>query len=171
MKPAAPALRPPQIAFDPTDLAIIERLQEDGRQSNRNLARVLGLNEGTVRNRIRRMEQAGAIRIAAVTNLDAAPSQATVAYVGIGIHGSERAEAAAKLREYSPPVSFVGTTLGRFDILCLVLAHSQIELHEFVTEVIHALPGVVTTETIEAVEIIKHTYEWVVLGPNPGPTT
>jgi Lrp/AsnC family transcriptional regulator, regulator for asnA, asnC and gidA len=47
--------------LDDIDLEIVRLLQEDGRQGNRSVARQMGLSEGAVRKRIRRMEDEEAI--------------------------------------------------------------------------------------------------------------
>ena len=48
-----------QTEFDATDHAILRELQEDGRRSFRAIARRVGVSEGTVRTRVRRIEDAG----------------------------------------------------------------------------------------------------------------
>ena len=47
--------------LDETDRALLHLLGEDARVSHRQLARELGLAQGTVTNRIRRLEQEGVI--------------------------------------------------------------------------------------------------------------
>ena len=47
--------------LDETDRALLQLLGEDARVSHRQLARELGLAQGTVTNRIRRLEQEGVI--------------------------------------------------------------------------------------------------------------
>ena len=43
--------------LDQADLAIVERLSRDARVSNREIAEQLGVTEGTVRARVKRMEE------------------------------------------------------------------------------------------------------------------
>ena len=54
-----------QIPLDPTDEAILRALQEDGRRSYRSIARDVGVAEGTVRARVRKLETLGALRVVA----------------------------------------------------------------------------------------------------------
>ena len=49
--------------LDEMDLNILEQLQEDGRRSNVEIARALGVSESTVRKRIDRMQHAGVIPV------------------------------------------------------------------------------------------------------------
>ncbi|GKT13196.1 Lrp/AsnC family transcriptional regulator, partial [Aduncisulcus paluster] len=56
----------PRTGVDGLDIAILQTLVEDGRQSSRNIGRLLEVSEGTVRARISRMTQSGLLRIAAM---------------------------------------------------------------------------------------------------------
>ncbi|MDA0925138.1 MAG: Lrp/AsnC family transcriptional regulator [archaeon] len=47
--------------LDETDIALLRLLNEDARASHRHLARTLGLAQGTVTNRLRRLEDEGII--------------------------------------------------------------------------------------------------------------
>ena len=60
----------PQI--DDTDSRIISLLEEDGRRSNRDIARILGITEKQVGARIRRLLQQDVMRIVAVVDVFAA---------------------------------------------------------------------------------------------------
>src|SRR5262249_49532383 len=46
----------PRVPLDEIDLGLIEALAKDGRQSNREVGRQLGVSEGTIRSRLRRLE-------------------------------------------------------------------------------------------------------------------
>lgn len=54
--------------LDPTDLAIVELLQQQGRTPNAQIARLIGVSEPTVRKRIDRMVQDDIIKVVAVLN-------------------------------------------------------------------------------------------------------
>ena len=56
--------------MDELDRSIIEILQKDGRGSNARIARAVGVSEGTVRRRLRRITKDGVVKIIAVPNLD-----------------------------------------------------------------------------------------------------
>ena len=57
--------------LDATDRAILEELWRDARMSNRQIASRLGVSEGTVRSRIRRLTEEKRIRITAIRNIEA----------------------------------------------------------------------------------------------------
>ena len=58
-------------AIDDLDLRVIRLLQQDARSSNRRIAAELGVSEGTIRSRIRRMEEERIIRIQAISDVRA----------------------------------------------------------------------------------------------------
>ena len=47
--------------LDDTDRAIIAQLIEDGTRSNRTVAEAIGVSQGTVSNRVKRLEDLGVI--------------------------------------------------------------------------------------------------------------
>jgi Lrp/AsnC family transcriptional regulator for asnA, asnC and gidA len=57
-------------AMNELDSQIIEMLQIDGRTSNADIARKVGISEGTVRRRLRSLVQDDVLKIMAVPNLE-----------------------------------------------------------------------------------------------------
>ena len=68
--------------MDELDRKIIEILQLDGRASNARIAREVGVSEGTVRRRLRRLIQDNVVKIIAVPNLDKM-GYSTAALIGL----------------------------------------------------------------------------------------
>ena len=58
----------PHALLDDVGKAIVEQLQEDGRRTYASIARAVGLSEAAVRQRVTRLQEAGVIRIVAVTD-------------------------------------------------------------------------------------------------------
>jgi Lrp/AsnC family transcriptional regulator for asnA, asnC and gidA len=82
--------------LDDIDKSIVEWLSRDARTSNRKIANELGVTEGTVRARIKRMEEEKLIRITAVTNIDRF-RDAALAYIWIEVERSQQAQSVAKV--------------------------------------------------------------------------
>ena len=85
--------------IDDVDRRIVEHLSVDGRRSNREIANELGLGEGTVRGRIKRMQENGIIKIMALTSFTG-PEPPLLAYIGVRAdlkHVAETAQAIAKM--------------------------------------------------------------------------
>ena len=60
MKNAYPSFA--NMVLDSTDRAIVEALCEDARLSQRQLAQIVGVAQGTITNRLRKLEAEGTIR-------------------------------------------------------------------------------------------------------------
>ncbi len=143
-------------ALDELDWKIVDILRIDGRMSNREIGRRLQVSEGTVRGRLKRMRQAGVVRITAVTDVRAIGKNV---WGSIGIRvDRERIYEVAKALEEIDELSFVAVTLGLYDIIAFVVADSREQLLEILTERIRGIPGVRRTETAEALEVLKHQY-------------
>ena len=72
--------------MDELDRKIIALLQMDGRASNAKIAREVGVSEGTVRRRLRRLIQEDVVNVVAVPNLEKL-GYATTALIGLQIVG------------------------------------------------------------------------------------
>ena len=143
--------------LDEIDQAIVTRLSRDARLSNGHIATELGVTEGTVRARIKRMEEEKLIRITAVTNIDRF-RDAALAYIWIEVERSGQARAVAEALAAVPELGFVGVMLGRSDILAITMVRNAEHLAEFVHQRISSVAGVRRTESTLGVNFIKHDY-------------
>ncbi len=147
----------PAVQLDDVSKAIIEQLQQDGRRSYAAIGKEVGLSEAAVRQRVQRLVEGGVMQIVAVTD----PLElgfARQAMVGIRVSGPVQpvADAIAELDE----VDYVVVTAGSFDVLAEVVAESDEDLLEIISDRIRAVPGVVTTETFMYLRLRKQTYSW-----------
>lgn len=143
--------------LDATAKRIIELLQEDGRLSYSAIAKEVGLSEAAVRHRVQKLIDGGVMQVVAVTD----PLQmgfARQAMIGIKVSGHVR-EVAAELATIDA-LDYIVVTTGRFDILAELVAESDDELLDIVSEQISALERVVTTETFVYLRLEKQTYSW-----------
>ena len=141
--------------IDDTDRRIIELLQEDARQSNASIARVIRVSEATIRRRIKLMIDDGSLNIRAVPN----PSSFglnTSAVIGIDVQ-PDALEAVASGLAMSEEVIFVGVSTGRYDLIINVLVGTLEELRAFLEEVLTKLHGVRKTETLVLLDVKKRT--------------
>ena len=145
------------VRLDDVSKAIIEQLQEDGRQSYATIAKRVGLSEAAVRQRVQRLLDSGVMQIVAVTD----PLQVGFrrqAMIGIRVDGdlSPVAEALTRM----PEVDYVVTTAGSFDLLVEVVCEDDDQLLQLLTKQIRVLPGVLTTETFVYLKLNKQHYNW-----------
>ena len=143
--------------LDSSDLAIVERLGRDARVSNREIAEELGVTEGTVRARVKRMQQEKQIRITAVTNIDRF-RDAALAYIWIEVERADQTRAVADELAGIPELGFVGVMLGRADILAITMVRNAEHLAEFVHRRISLIDGVRGTQSTLGVNFVKHDY-------------
>jgi DNA-binding Lrp family transcriptional regulator len=149
----------PAGSLDELDIAIVKQLQIDARQSNRRIAAALGVVEGTVRLRLKRMYDDGAIRIQAISDVSAFGVGAH-AYVGLEVESGRMAEVSEALRRIEQ-VAVVIRSLGEFDLMAVTHGADRFELVGVVLNQIASTPGVRHTETIESYMTLKHQATWV----------
>ena len=143
--------------LDEVDKSIVAQLSHDARVSNGQIAGELGVTEGTVRARIKRMEEEKLIRLTAVTNIDRF-GDALLAYLWVEVERSDRTRAVASVLADIPELGFVGVMLGRSDILAITMVRNTEHLAEFVHTRISVIDGVRRTESTLGVNFVKHDY-------------
>lgn len=140
--------------IDDLDRQVIEMLSVDARLSNRKIATELGFTEGTIRSRVKRLEEENLIRFTAITNVSQL-DRPQLAFIGIHVEQSqikEVAEQVSNIRE----INAVIILLGRFDILAIGHFEGLPEVHRVASNQILDLKGVRLVETTLAVDVIKY---------------
>lgn len=143
--------------LDACDRQIVEHLSRDARLSNREIAEALGVSEGTVRARVKRMEEEKQIRLTAVTNIDRF-RDAALAYIWIEVERSDQTRGVAEELAKIGELGFVGVMLGRSDILAITMVRNAEHLARFVHKHISVIDGVRGTQSTLGVNFIKHDY-------------
>ncbi|NND82403.1 MAG: Lrp/AsnC family transcriptional regulator [Gammaproteobacteria bacterium] len=147
--------------LDEVDRQIIEHLSRDARLSNREIADSLGLVEGTVRGRIKRLQSDNIIKIMAIADTRVMTGHANPMMAYLGIHANldtlrETAEVIADLSF----VRFAATMLGRYEILAISFFGSNDEMIECINRDIISIPGVKHVDTKLAIKNVKYDYRW-----------
>jgi len=142
--------------MDAIDLHIAYMLGENGRISNREIARRIGVAEGTVRQRLAHLIGSGALRVSAQFNIEAVP-EAYIAVVGMKIDGRRLIECALEV-ERLPSVLTTMIVTGRYDLLAVVLAFSRQTLVDFVTGQLSKITGVKDSETYV---VLRNYGQWL----------
>ena len=141
------------VMIDDRDLAIINALQDDARQSDAQISRQLKMSESTVRRRIQNMIQNDVISVAAVID-PLKVGYKIVAFIHIQANLSELDSICQRFAEM-PRVHAVAFTTGWADIFLFATFRSHKELRDFATIYIANTPGVTRTETFISLEIKK----------------
>ncbi|MQA91398.1 MAG: AsnC family transcriptional regulator [Gemmatimonas sp.] len=142
--------------LDDVDRAIISQLQEDGRRSFRSIAGSLGVSEATVRSRVRRLQDQGAMRILAFVDPYRFGYQVS-ASVQLRVDPEHHDEVVAALAEWNEIV-YLSSTTGRSNVYAHLIADSRSALLRSLTDGLAQLPGVEVEETILELEIHKARY-------------
>jgi Lrp/AsnC family transcriptional regulator for asnA, asnC and gidA len=154
---SAPTSGQSGVPLDDLSKAIIEKLQEDGRRSYAGIGKVVGLSDAAVRQRVQRLIDAGVMQIVAVTD----PMQlgfARQAMIAIRCTG-DTIKLAEKLAEL-PSIDYVVLTAGSFDVIAEVVCEDDDDLLELLNSQIRALPGVLSTDTLVYLKLVKQQYNW-----------
>ena len=140
--------------LDDFDRQLIEVLGRDARISNRKIAADLGVTEGTVRGRIRRLQAERLIAFTALTSLGL-ENPTKLAFIGVQADVGSVKGVAARIAEM-PQITGVLITMGRSNIIAICLFDQLEQLVEIASDRILAMPGVHHVETSIAVKTFKY---------------
>lgn len=151
------------MAFDKTDRKIIIELQKNSRQSNRQLAIRLKMDESTVRRRIKNLVHTERVELTAI------PDPHKLGYllhcfVGVQTDLGKNEEVANEIAGY-PEVHYVGICSGRYPLAIWILVESNEKFSQLLKEKFSKIPGITRTESTIHLEYLKRTYGWLQLEP------
>ncbi|MFH1850407.1 MAG: Lrp/AsnC family transcriptional regulator [archaeon] len=129
--------------MDPVDQQILRLLEENSRIANNEIAQVIGVSEGTVRNRISRLLEEGTIRRFTVQLRDRISA---LCFIKLSTR-IRTAEFADVLKKMNPAISNICHITGDFSVSCN-LDTRTIEESDDIIECIRDIPGVLKTQTI-----------------------
>lgn len=137
--------------------SIVELLQSDGRMPFAEIATTLGVSEGTIRNRVNNMKNAGALRIVAIVD----PGQVeyeTDAMLGISVASSATPRAVCERLGQLSEVVFLLWVSGRFDLLVEIVSDSHDEFLAFLNRHIHAQADIDSVEVMSGLKNFKNQF-------------
>ena len=142
--------------MDELDTKIIEILQQDGRASNAGIARTVGVSEGTVRRRLKRLIQDEYIRVVAMTD-PVKMGYNSEGLIGIQVDPDKIDQVADELSKLDE-VNWVTATTGAYDIFAWATFQSAEALGIFLRTQAGKIPGVRRTETFVSLDVRKRGY-------------
>jgi len=138
---------------DNLDRKIIEELQVNGREAYIDLARKLGVVEGTIRKRIKHLMARDIIKVVAVPNVRQL-GYGLICVMGLQVKMEDLRKVADNLGK-DQHVCYLAFVAGRFDLMAVIVTQSPEELAQFVEKEISAIPSILRTETFINLDIIK----------------
>ena len=139
--------------MDELDTKIVQLLQRDGRASNAGIAREVGVSEGTVRRRLKRLVQEEYIRVVALLD-PGRLGYGSEALIGVQVDPDKIDQVADDLAELEE-VNWVAITTGTYDIFAWATLQSSEALGIFLRTKAGPIPGVRRTETFVNLSVKK----------------
>ena len=143
--------------LDDVNNRIIDQLQRDGRMSYAALAKVVGLSEAAVRQRVQRMLDSEVMQIVAVTDPLTLGFTRQV-MIGLKVDGDLH-KVAGNLAAI-PEVDYVVICAGHYDLLAELVCTDDEHLLHLLNDQVRAISGVTSTETFVYLKLAKQTYAW-----------
>lgn len=150
------------LILDDLDKQILAYLQEDGRITFVNLASLLGVSEGTIRKRVKRLEENGVMRTMGVTDplkmgLD------TVAFIWFKIN-RHHMDAVIQALKGLDAVRYLVVTTGGHDLVAMVVLPNRTKLVNLLNGKLANIEGIISTETSIVLQIHKQIHDWAPFG-------
>ena len=130
---------------DALDWKIIEILREEA-IPNSTIADQLGVSEGTIRARLKKLREAGILQIRALINPDVLSNKQLVV-IGLTVAEARLLDAKATEVAALPGVLSVSIASGRYDLMVEVLTDSNRGLVNFLTESLASVGGIRSSES------------------------
>jgi Lrp/AsnC family transcriptional regulator, regulator for asnA, asnC and gidA len=139
--------------IDELDKQIIEQLVKDGRKSSKELSQELHVDSSTIRRRVHKLIDEGAVHIVALPEISKAgyPVQAII---GLNVDPLELDNDLKVLNEI-PECMFVSVTAGRFNIMIISWCRSTGEINKLIQKMLSKMKGVKVQETFVCMNIAK----------------
>ncbi len=144
--------------IDATDSAMIALLQQDGRISNTEIAKKLGVSESTVRTRLKRLIEEEFIQIVAVSN----PFKLGFKFTGniyIDVEMKKIDSVIAQLKELKE-LWYIILTTGVSNINAEFIVKDHDELNDLIYKKISRIDGITRLETSIIMKFEKRNYEY-----------
>jgi Lrp/AsnC family transcriptional regulator, leucine-responsive regulatory protein len=136
-----------KVEVDDLDLTLLRALADDARQSQRALARAVGMSPPAIADRLARLERVGAIRGYRVDLDWAALGYPVVVYLAVTAGpGMDLSEIIRAIREL-PEAQDMSVVTGGLDLLVRLRVRDHTHLRELLLGAIFRIPGVQRTET------------------------
>jgi len=141
--------------MDPTDARLLDLLQENGRATQLELAKVVGLSQPAVAERIRKLEERGVI-LGYTARVDAARLGVDItAFIGVAIEHPKFFDGFAKKVKGLEEVLEAHRVVGEDSYVLKVKTRNTRTLDRLLVEVLRTIPGVTSTHTTIVLASIK----------------
>ncbi|QCP53857.1 Lrp/AsnC family transcriptional regulator [Trinickia violacea] len=143
--------------LDKTDRAILMKIQSDGRATNASLADAVGLSETPCARRLKRLESEGFIEGYQAVLSRSALQIGVVAFANVrfGVHDRKLSDQFEREVQGIPRIVSCHNISGTADYLLQVVAKDLEDYGAFIRDVLRALPGVTSVESVLSLREVK----------------
>ncbi|MCJ8330350.1 MAG: Lrp/AsnC family transcriptional regulator [Lentisphaeria bacterium] len=141
------------VELDKTDRDIIAILSEENTTNNA-IAEKLKITEGTVRQRIKKLREAGVLKIRGLINPEILENQ-QLAFIMITLAEARLLDSKATEISQLNQVLSVSLITGRYDLLIEVIVESNKGLVNFLTDELSQINGIAHSETFMSLKSIN----------------
>ncbi len=144
--------------LDETDRDIISYLQYDGRMPYTKIAFELGITEGGIRRRVKKMIDKGVLQIVGIVEPhDMGLDEAGM--IGVTVEGRPLDDVAEEIAGYSE-VTYLFQAAGEFDLFVEIYCRDKEHFVEFLNNTLQRIPGVRSTQSFLILKMHKLSYRW-----------
>lgn len=151
--------------IDALDQQIIRVLQRNGRMSNVDIAREIGVTEATIRKRLDRLLGENIVRVTVHPDLERV-GLGTGALIALQVELARVGQIAEQLASL-PQVCSVNYTTGEYGLFLEAVFASNQELLQFLTADLAAISGIRKISTFHILKRIKDEHQWTLPTPPP----
>jgi len=151
-------------SLDETDREIIALLQYDGRMAYTEIGDKVGISEGAVRRRVKRLTEDGLLQIVGIVEPQLLDWNAA-GMIGINVQSGQMDQAAEAIANF-PEVTYLFMASGGFDLFVEVYCRDREHFVEFLNQKLQQVPGVIRTETFMILKMYKLSYRWGQASPS-----
>jgi Lrp/AsnC family transcriptional regulator, regulator for asnA, asnC and gidA len=139
--------------IDELDTKIIRELRNNCRCAFTEIAKRLGVVEGTVRKRVSNLLGQKLIKLTLQPNLEGL-GYSFITILGAQVRMADLQEVAESLA-LKKNICYLAFVTGRYDLMAIVITRSPEELAEFIKREISDIPSIIRTESFVNLEILK----------------
>lgn len=150
--------------LDETDREIIGFLQYDGRMPYTKIASELGLTEGGVRHRVKKMTDEGILQIVGIVQPRHIGLE-EASMIGVTVEGKPIDDVADEIAKL-PEVTYLFQAAGEFDLFVEVYCQDRQHFVNFLNNKLQQVPGVRKTQSFLILKMYKLSYRWGDAPPN-----
>ncbi len=136
---------------------IVTLLEDDGRMPFLEIAQRLSVSEGTIRNRVAAMKDAGMLKIVAIVDPVAAEYQ-TDAMIALRVAAGISPETVGQRLGADDRVVYILWVAGRFDLLVEVVSDDRADFLAFLEKQIHGAEDIVQSEVLFGLKNLKNQF-------------